>query len=68
VLTVIATLMLLPALRRMPEPVAAGPLRARPVDTGRARPEPRRDGPRRPALKLRRPRLPRRARRSHERL
>ncbi len=68
VVTVIATLMLVPALRRMPEPVAVGLLRPRPADTGRARPEPRRDGRRRPVLTLHRPRLPRRARRPRERL
>jgi MFS family permease len=65
-LTVVATLMLVPALRHMPEPVMISPRRSRPVDTGRARPEPRRDRTRRP-VGLRRPRLPRRARRTRER-
>jgi MFS family permease len=59
-LTAVATLMLLPALRRMPEPVEIASRRRRPADSGRARPEPRRHGPRRPQLgaRLRRP-LPR---------
>jgi hypothetical protein len=67
-LTVIATVMLLPALRRMPEPVALGLLRPRPAETGRERPEPRRHGRRRPMPTLHRPRLPRRRRRSRERV
>jgi predicted MFS family arabinose efflux permease len=64
-LTVVATLMLVPALRHMPEPVVLPVRRSRPVESGRERPEPRRDGRRRPVL--RRPRLPRRPRRSRER-
>jgi hypothetical protein len=63
--TVVATLMLVPALRNMPEPVTISPRRARPVDTGRSRPEPRRERMRRPVL--RRPRLPGRRRRARER-
>jgi hypothetical protein len=65
-LTVVATLMLVPALRHMPEPVVIPVRRPRPVDTGRSRPELRRERMRRPAL--RRPRLPRRTRRARERL
>jgi len=65
VITVIATIMLLPALRHMPEPVVISPRRSRPVETGRTRPEPRRERTR-PAL--RRPRLPRRPRRSRNRV
>ena len=60
VITVVATLMLLPALRHMPEPVVLSPRRSRPVEKGRARPEPRRERMRRPALRL--PRRPRRTR------
>ncbi len=64
--TVVATLMLVPALRHMPEPVVIPVRRSRPVDTGRSRPERRFERMRRPAL--RRPRLPRRPRRTRERL
>jgi MFS family permease len=64
-LTVVATLMLVPALRHMPEPVVLPVRRSRPVESGRERPQPRRDGRRRPVL--RRPRLPRRQLRSRER-
>ncbi len=59
-LTVVATLMLLPALRHMPEPVVLTPRRSRPAETGRTRPEPRREHMRRPSLRL--PRRPRRTR------
>jgi MFS family permease len=64
VLTALATLMLIPMLRAMPEPVVVAPRRARAKDTGRAKPEPRRETGRRPRLLRRpgRPRLPRRAR------
>ena len=65
VITVIATIMLLPALRHMPEPVVISPRRSRQVETGLTRPEPRRERTR-PAL--RRPRLPRRPRRSRNRV
>ena len=65
-LTVVATLMLVPALRHMPEPVVIPVRRSRPVDTGRSRPELRRERMRRPAF--RRPRLPRRTGRARERL
>ncbi|HEY2788444.1 MAG TPA: MFS transporter [Gaiellales bacterium] len=65
-LTVVATLMLVPALRHMPEPVVIPVRQPRPVETGRSRPERRGERMRRPAL--RRPRLPRRARRTRERL
>jgi MFS transporter, DHA3 family, macrolide efflux protein len=61
-LTAVATLMLLPALRGMPEPVVVSPRRSRPVETGRAKPEPRHERARRPRL-LRRHRLRRSARR-----
>jgi predicted MFS family arabinose efflux permease len=59
-LTAIATLMLVPALRHMPEPVVLSPRRSRPVEKGRSRPEPRRERMRRPGLRL--PRRPRRTR------
>ena len=65
-LTVVATLMLVPALRHMPEPVVIPVRQPRPVQTGRSRRELRRERVRRPAL--RRPRLPRRPRRTRERL
>ena len=65
-LTVVATLMLVPALRHMPEPVVIPVRQPRPVQTGRSRRELRRERMRRPML--RRPRLPRRPRRTRERL
>ncbi len=64
--TVVATLMLVPALRHMPEPVVIPVRRGRPVETGRTRPEPRHDRVR--ARLLRRPRLPRRSGRPRERV
>ena len=64
-LTVVATLMLVPALRHMPEPVVIPVRQPRPVQIGRSRRELRRERMRRPAL--RRPRLPRRPRRTRER-
>jgi MFS family permease len=64
-ITLVATAMLVPMLRRMPEPVAVVPRRARPA--GRDRPVPRREGRRRPTLRLRRPRLRRPGRRQRTR-
>ena len=64
-LTVVATLMLVPALRHMPEPVVIPVRQPRPVQIGRPGRELRRERMRRPAL--RRPRLPRRPRRTRER-
>jgi MFS family permease len=63
-LTAAATLMLIPMLRAMPEPVAVAPRRVRAKDTGRTKPQPRHERTRRQRLLRRpgRPRLPRRAR------
>jgi MFS family permease len=63
-ITVAATLMLLPMLSAIPEPVVVAPRRARAKDTGRPKPEPRHERTRRQRLLRRpgRPRLPRRAR------
>jgi MFS family permease len=63
-LTLVGTLMLLPMLHAMPDPVVVAPRRARTKDTGRTRPEPRHGRTRRQRLLRRpgRPRLPRRAR------
>lgn len=64
-LTAAATLMLIPMLRAMPDPVVVAPRRARSKDTGRTKPEPRHERTRRQRLLRRpgRPRLPRRSRR-----
>ncbi len=68
-LTAAATLMLIPMLRAMPDPVVVAPRRGRSKDTGRTKPEPRHERTRRQRLLRRpgRPRLPRRARRERDR-